>query len=145
MRSLNQESADFRKANVEAFFAAVGVLSDKEAIVKMLLLEAKSGHELSPENKRSIAQRVVDHSNASDAIRAEAKNILSGEKACAIGKPLEISFTADDGRKVNLAEMKVKVVLIDFRFGINSVPTQWLVDKKGILRETNSRFNLEQE
>lgn len=34
---------------------------------------------------------------------------------------------------------------ISFRFGINSVPTQWLVDKKSILRETNSRFNLEQE
>ena len=32
---------------------------------------------------------------------------------------------------------------ISFRFGINSVPTQWLVDKKGILRETNARFNLE--
>jgi hypothetical protein len=32
---------------------------------------------------------------------------------------------------------------ISFRFGINSVPTQWLVDKKGILRQTNARFNLE--
>src|SRR6266446_9605400 len=39
-RSLDQGSADFRKAYVEAFFAAVDVLSDKEAIFKMLLLEA---------------------------------------------------------------------------------------------------------
>jgi thiol-disulfide isomerase/thioredoxin len=32
---------------------------------------------------------------------------------------------------------------ISFRFGINSVPTQWLVDKKGILRELNARHDLE--
>jgi len=31
---------------------------------------------------------------------------------------------------------------ISFRFGINSVPTEWLVDKKGILRECNARGNL---
>jgi len=32
---------------------------------------------------------------------------------------------------------------ISFRFGINSVPTQWLVDKKGILRNLNARVDLE--
>ena len=45
-RNLDQGSAEFQKAYVEAFFAAVEVLSDKEAIFKMLLLQAKSGREL---------------------------------------------------------------------------------------------------
>jgi peroxiredoxin len=30
------------------------------------------------------------------------------------------------------------------RYGVFGVPTMWLVDKRGILRETNARFNLEQ-
>ena len=32
---------------------------------------------------------------------------------------------------------------ISFRFGINSVPTAWLVDKKGVLRYTHVRLQLE--
>ena len=32
----------------------------------------------------------------------------------ALGKPLEMKFTAVDGREVDLAKMKGKVVLIDF-------------------------------
>jgi thiol-disulfide isomerase/thioredoxin len=176
----------------------------------MLLLQAKSGRELTAVEKRSIAERVFKHSESSATIKAEAQKILSGDQAYAVGKPLDISFTAVDGSKVDLKQMKGKVVLVDFwatwcgpcvaevpslkkvyeayhakgfeivgislddkkqdlleftkkkgmpwpqyfdgkhwnndisfRFGINSVPTQWLVDKKGILRELNTRFDLE--
>jgi hypothetical protein len=100
-RNLDQGSADFQKLYVEGFFAAVDVLSDKEAIFKMLLLQAKSGHELSSAEKRSIAERVLKHSNASAAIKTEAQKILSGDQAYAVGKPLDISFTAVDGTKVD--------------------------------------------
>jgi thiol-disulfide isomerase/thioredoxin len=208
--SLNQSSAEFQKAYREAFFAAVEVLSDKDAIFKMLLLQAKSGRELTPAEKKSIAERVRKHSGASALIKAEAEKILAEETTYAVGKPLDISFTAVDGRKVDLKQMKGKVVLVDFwatwcgpcvgavpslkktydvyhakgfeiigislddkksalldftkkhempwpqyfdgqhwnneisfRFGINSVPTQWLVDKKGILRQLDARFQLE--
>jgi len=30
-------------------------------------------------------------------------------------------------------------------FGINSIPTLWLVDKKGIVRDVNAREDLEQK
>jgi thiol-disulfide isomerase/thioredoxin len=210
-RNLNDSSPDSQKANTEAFFAAADVLSNKDEIFKMLLLQAKSGRELSAEEKQNIAQRVLDHSGASASIKAAAKEIISGEKSYAIGKSLELSFVALDGKKINLADMKGKVVLIDFwatwcgpcvvdmpnvkraydkyhsdgfeilgisldeskealtaflkkndiawpqyfdgkqwnneisfRFGISAVPTQWLIDKKGILRDTNSRGNLEE-
>ena len=208
--SLNQGSAEFQRAYLEAFFAAVDVLSDKDSIFKMLLLQAKSGRELTPAEKRSIAERVLKHSSASALIKAEAEKVLSGERTHEIGKPLDISFTAVDGRKVDLKQMKGKVVLVDFwatwcgpcvaevpvlkkayeayhsrgfeiigislddnrkdlldftkkhdmpwpqqfdgqhwnneisfHFGINGVPTQWLVDKKGLLRDLNARQDLE--
>jgi len=127
-----------------------------------------------------------------------------------VGKPFEMKFAAIDGRQVDLATLRGKVVLIDFwatwcgpcvkeipnvkatyaklhpkgfeiigisfdekkaalqsfvlkeqmpwpqyfdgrgwknkygtQFGIHSIPTMWLVDKKGNLRELNARSSLE--
>lgn len=210
--SLNQGSAIFQKAMADAFFAAAEVLPIKDDIFKMLLLQAKSGRELNQAEKNQIAERILNHPAASSQIKSEAKRVLSGERAYALGEPLNIAFTAVDGRKVDLQSMKGKVVLVDFwatwcgpciaeipnlkkaydqfhdkgfeiigislddkksdliaftkkhdmpwpqhcdsqhwnnefsfRFGINSVPTQWLVDKKGNLRTTEARFNLEKQ
>jgi thiol-disulfide isomerase/thioredoxin len=209
-RNIDQGSAEFQKVYLEAFFAAANILPNKDDILKMVLLQAKSGRQLSDQDKQDLAQRVLDNPNASEAIKASAKQILSGEKTYAIGKPLELSFTTLDGKKINLADMKGKVVLIDFwatwcgpcvgempnvksvydklhaqgfeiigisldeskedlqkfikknsiswpqyfdgkqwnneissRFGIDAIPAEWLIDKKGILRSTNARGNIE--
>ena len=127
----------------------------------------------------------------------------------AVGKPLVLKFKATDGREVDLAKLKGKVVLVDFwatwcgpcmrelpnvkaayeklhgkgfeivgvsfdrqkaalaevvkkegmpwpqyfennsdehrigeKLGIESIPTMWLIDKKGNLRELEARSNL---
>jgi thiol-disulfide isomerase/thioredoxin len=209
LRNLNQSSAEFQKVSMDALFEAANFLSDKDSIFKMMLLQAKAAP--SPEEKTALAQRVLDHPAASASIKASAKKIISGEPEYAIGKPLDLSFVAVDGRKVNLADMKGKVVLIDFwatwcgpcvyemptvkkaydkyhaagfevvgisldtdkeallqfikkngmawpqyfdgkqwgndisfRFGINGVPAEWLVDKKGVLRDTEARGQVDE-
>ncbi len=60
---------------------------------------------------KGIAQDVL--ASTKDAqFKAGAEELL--KKFDRVGKPLDIQFTAVDGRKISLADMKGKVVLIDF-------------------------------
>ena len=58
-----------------------------------------------------LAAVKVDNPRVGQVV-ARAKGAL--KKMEALGKPLPIQFTAVDGRKVDLAKMKGKVVLVDF-------------------------------
>jgi thiol-disulfide isomerase/thioredoxin len=159
------------------------------------------------QKSRALAEEVLKAKGADQEIKDSAQALLS--KVNRVGKPLEIKFSALDGREVDLQKLKGKVVLVDFwatwcgpcmralpdvkttyeklhpkgfeivgisyddnkealqrtissenmtwpqhfdeanagkkfseEFGVSTIPTMWLVDKKGILREINARTDL---
>lgn len=78
-------------------------------VYEMLLMIASNGQ---GEKARKIANEIIGNEAAPENSKTEAKAIL--KKMDALGKPLAIQFTAVDGREIDLAKMKGKVVLVDF-------------------------------
>src|SRR5450432_3997604 len=61
---------------------------------------------------RVLFSRIAASPAATDKLRAQAELQLA--RLDRIGKPLELKFTAADGRTVDLAALRGKVVVIDF-------------------------------
>jgi len=177
-------------------------LSDDEHL-SILQAIAQNG---APDKVRPLLQEIAGGSGSAK-LKAAAGEAL--QKLKALGEPVDLQFTAVDGRSVDLAKLKGKVVLVDFwatwcgpcvgevpnvkktydqfhdkgfeivgisldkekdsltnfvaehkmewpqyfdglywqnkyarRFGIESIPTMWLIDKKGNLRDMNAREDL---
>jgi peroxiredoxin len=64
-----------------------------------------------PDKARPMLQEIADGA-APPKMKAAAEEEL--QKMKALGKPVELQFTAVDGRSVDLARLRGKVVLIDF-------------------------------
>lgn len=64
------------------------------------------------EKSREVAQELVKDPRAPQNVKERAAGIL--KRLETLGKPLELSFTAVDGREVKLSDYQGKVVLIDF-------------------------------
>jgi len=83
---------------------------DKPILWQQMLLVAQNF--LAKEDKKRILVEIVESKVADDQTINRAKAAI--KSVGALGQPLEISFTAADGRKVDVQEMRDKVVLVDF-------------------------------
>jgi thiol-disulfide isomerase/thioredoxin len=165
-----------------------------------------AAQQMGGDKAKAVAKEIAD-GDAPEAVKETARGLL--RQLDALGKPLDIKFTAVDGREVDLAQMKDKVVLVDFwatwcspcvgevpkvkeaydslhskgfeivgisfdqskdalekfvakeqmewpqyfdgkawsnkygvQYGIHGIPSMWLVDKKGNLRDMEGREGL---
>ncbi len=75
---------------------------------QLLLLVLK---ESSGEKAQALGKEIAE-GPAPEQVKAQAQGML--KRLEAIGKPVNLQYTAFDGREVDLAKMKGKVVLVDF-------------------------------
>lgn len=75
-----------------------------------MLLDVAS--EAEGDKARALAKEVADGADAPEQVKAAAQGLL--RRLEAVGKPLALKFKALDGRDVDLAKLKGKVVLVDF-------------------------------
>ena len=101
----------FRQSAAEALLAARKEFQGNVTIYSELLtlIRGQEGEEVN-----AIARQIVADEAAPSEVKKSAQDILDGRKPYELGKPLNIKFTAVDGREVDLAKLKGKLVLIDF-------------------------------
>lgn len=64
-----------------------------------------------PDKARAMVAGLLS-TNAPEAVRSAAQDLVA--KLDRVGKPMDLKFTAVDGREVDLAQLRGKVVLLDF-------------------------------
>jgi len=111
---VNEVAPEGRVVWVDGLFAAIDVVKDEESVFKGILLQARSGFKMTAEQTQALAERIRDHPQASAWAKADAAKILSKTPPYEIGKPVEIAFTAMDGREVDVSKFKGKVVFVVF-------------------------------
>lgn len=198
---------EFEAAGLESMRKALNQFPTNTMIFTMLVAVAQRSD---GERQKELATEIVDAVSAPPGAKALARHILKGTRPYQVGKPLDIRFTALDGREVDLTALKGKVVLVEFwsttcgpciaqmpavkaayekfhdrgfevvaislddkesalrrfikdkelpwpqhfdgkgwanrfalQYGIFSIPTTWLVDKRGNLYDTEVRSSLE--
>ena len=66
------------------------------------------------DRQKALAKDILNAPGAPPGVRTLAGHLLKGTKPYEVGKPLDIKFTALDGREVDVAKLKGKVVLVEF-------------------------------
>jgi len=82
----------------------------KRPEVLQMLLEVASSSEA--DKARTLLREVTNSPAATDEVREAASAEM--KKLEALGKPVDLQFTAVDGRAVDVSKLKGKVVLVDF-------------------------------
>src|SRR6185369_6283570 len=108
MSKLDEE---FETASIENMRSALKQFPTNCMIYTMLVGVAQRS---AGERQKELATEVINSPGAPPGAKTLADHILKGTKPYQIGKPLDIRFTALDGREVDLAKLTGKVVLVEF-------------------------------
>lgn len=108
LQNLHEE---FESNSIEATRAALKSFPTNSMIYTMLVAIAQRSP---PERQQAVAREIVSAPGAPAGAKALAEHLLKGTRPYQLGKPIDIQFTALDGREVDLAKLKGKVVLVDF-------------------------------
>jgi len=102
---------ELETASIESLRAALKQFPTNSMVYTMLVAIAQRSKS---ERQKELATEIINAPGAPMGARTLAKHILKGTKPYEIGKPVDIRFTALDGREVDLAKLKGKVVLVEF-------------------------------
>lgn len=204
---LGKMHEEFEAASIENMRAALKQFPTNSMLYTMFVAVTQRSK---GERQKELATELLEAPGAPAGVKTLARHILKGTSLFEIGKPIDIRFTALDGREVDLAKLTGKVVLVEFwsttcgpciaempainaayeklhergfevvgislddkesalrrfikdkgipwpqhfdgkgwenqfavRYGIFGIPTVWLIDKRGNLRDTDARYNVE--
>ena len=105
---------DAKKVYVDGLLAIQKDFPKNEKVFGMLVSMAMNEQ---GDTQKTLAKAVATSPDAPEKLKKKAQDILDGKifsAKDAVGKPVAIKYTAVDGRAVDLAKMKGKVVLVDF-------------------------------
>ena len=105
---------DAKKVYLDGLLALQKDFPKNDKVCGMLLNMAMSEE---GDTQKTLAKAVATSADAPEKLKQKAQAILDGKVFSAannVGKPVAIKFTAVDGREVDLAKLKGKVVLVDF-------------------------------
>jgi len=102
---------EFETASIENMQAALKQFPTNSMIYTMLVGVAQQS---TGARQKTLATEIINSPGAPSGAKTLANHILKGTKPYEIGKPLDIHFTALDGREVDLAKLNGKVVLVEF-------------------------------
>src|SRR5437867_3958906 len=102
---------ELETASIESLRAALKQFPTNSMVYTMLVAIAQRS---TGERQKELATEIVNAPGAPPGVKTLASHVLKGTKPYEVGKPVDIRFTALDGREVDLAKLKGKVVLIEF-------------------------------
>jgi len=102
---------EFESNEIESMRSALKQFPTNSMIYTMLISIAQGA---TGDRQKDLANEILSSPGAPAGVRTLAEHLLKGTRPYEVGKPLDIKFTALDGREVDLAKLKDRVVLVEF-------------------------------
>jgi peroxiredoxin len=108
---MSKLEAEFESNEVGSMRSALKLFPTNSMIYTLLVSIAQGS---TGDRQKELANDILKAPGAPPGAKTLAEHLLKGTKPYEVGKPVDIQFTALDGRQVDLAKLKGKVVLVEF-------------------------------